>query len=358
MFEKLGTEFLSQYENGGWLNALIIIVTLFIASALLHILVFTMLKRIYKNDTSLWENIRSKLRFPSFIFLMVIVLNIIASVFLPNNALASYINHGLNIFLIFTIAWMFIRFASLGKDMVLERYNINDKDNLKARRIYTQFKIIERIIYFIIIIVALAIALMTFEGIRKIGISIFASAGVAGIILGLAAQKMIGAVLAGFQIAITQPIRIDDVVIVEGEWGSIEEITLTYVVVSIWDKRRLIVPTTYFIEKPFQNWTRISADILGTVYLFVDYTVPLDEIRNELTRVLKSDENWDGNVNVLQVTNANEKTVEIRALMSASNSSAAWDMRVNVREKLIGFLQQKYPESLPKTRLSIDREPT
>ena len=195
---------------------------------------------------------------------------------------------------------------------------------------------------------------MTFDSIKQVGLSIFASAGLAGVILGLAAQKMLGTVLAGFQIAVTQPIRLEDVVIVEGEWGWIEEITLTYVVVRIWDKRRLVVPTTYFIEKPFQNWTRVSADILGTVYIYTDYTVPFEALRTELTKILKSDKNWDGNVNVLQVTNSTEKTVEIRALMSAADSPTAWNLRVNVREKLIEYLQDKYPKSLPKTRFIID----
>jgi small-conductance mechanosensitive channel len=194
---------------------------------------------------------------------------------------------------------------------------------------------------------------MSFESIREIGVSIFASAGVAGIILGLSAQKMIGSILAGIQIAIAQPIKMDDVVIVEGEWGKIEEITLTYVVVNIWDKRRLIVPTTYFIEKPFQNWTKTSSEILGTVFLYTDYKVPFDEIRKELTQILHSTDLWDGQVNNLQVTNSQPQNVEIRALMSAKDSSIAWDLRVYVREKLVTFLQQNYPESLPHTRVMI-----
>ncbi|MGY8915385.1 MAG: mechanosensitive ion channel family protein, partial [Flavobacteriales bacterium] len=152
---------------------------------------------------------------------------------------------------------------------------------------------------------------------------------------------------------ITQPIKIDDVVIVEGEWGRIEEITLTYVVIAIWDKRRLIVPTPYFIEKPFQNWTKSSSDIMGTVFIHTDYHVPFDKLREELTRILESSELWDGKVNVLQVTDAKEKSIEIRALMSASDSPTAWDLRVLVREKLITFLQENYPESLPHTRLYI-----
>src|SRR5690606_36653014 len=197
---------------------------------------------------------------------------------------------------------------------------------------------------------------MLFEDVRRIGISLFASAGVAGIIIGFAAQRIIGTVIAGIQIAITQPIRLDDVVIIEGEWGKIEEITLTYVVVHIWDKRRLIVPTTFFFEKPFQNWTRTTSEILGTVFIYTDYNVPFDELRNELTRLLESSPLWDRKVNVLQVTDAKERTVEVRALMSAKDSGTAWDLRVFVRENLIKFLQKNYPGSLPKTRIVINDE--
>ena len=234
---------------------------------------------------------------------------------------------------------------------------MDEKDNLKARKVYTQFRVLERIIIFTVILIATAIALMTFDGIKRIGISLFASAGVAGIIIGFAAQKLLGSILAGFQIALTQPIRIEDVVIVENEWGWIEEITLTYVVVRTWDKRRLIVPTTYFIEKPFQNWTRVSADILGTVFIYTDYQVPIGELRKEFTRILEESNLWDGKVNVMQVTNATEKTVEIRALMSTVDSPTGWDLRVLVREKLISFLQENYPRSLPRMRVEMTSSP-
>jgi small-conductance mechanosensitive channel len=201
---------------------------------------------------------------------------------------------------------------------------------------------------------ALASMLMVFESARQFGASILASAGIAGIIVGFAAQQSIATLLAGFQIAMTQPIRVDDVVIVENEWGRIEEITLTYVVVRIWDLRRLVLPITYFIERPFQNWTRSSADILGTVFLHADYSVPLDALRAELTRILAASPYWDGKVNVLQVTDAKEHTLEIRALASAADASLAWDLRCEVREKLIEFLQRHHPESLPQLRASID----
>jgi small-conductance mechanosensitive channel len=200
---------------------------------------------------------------------------------------------------------------------------------------------------------ALSVMLMTFPSIRNVGISLFASAGVAGLAIGMAARPMLSNIIAGIQIALTVPISIDDVVIVEGEWGWIEEIGSTYVVVRIWDLRRLVVPLSYFIEKPFENWTRRTADILGTVFVYTDYTVPVDEVRQELLRVLKTSDLWDGKTWGLQVTNASERSVELRALMSSANSSASWDLRCYVRERLIKFLQERYPQSLPRLRAEL-----
>jgi small-conductance mechanosensitive channel len=209
----------------------------------------------------------------------------------------------------------------------------------------------------IIIITAVVAILMTFERVRQLGLSILASAGILGIIVGFAAQRSIATIFAGFQIAITQPIRIDDVVIVEGEWGWIEEITLTYVLVRIWDLRRLVVPTSYFLDKPFQNWTRRSADILGTVFLYVDYSVPVEEIRCELHRLLAASSQWDGKVWNVQVTNCTERTVELRCLMSAADSPSAWDLRCEIREKLIDYIRQHHPDAFPKLRARIEAGP-
>lgn len=215
--------------------------------------------------------------------------------------------------LIFGMTWLVLRILKVVKEIVINNYDVHQTDNLRARKIYTQFNILERIAIFLVVIVAMGLALMTFEEIREIGISVFASAGVAGIIIGFSAQKLIGTILAGIQIAIAQPIKLDDVVIVEGEWGRIEEITLTYVVVKIWDKRRLIVPTPYFIEKPFQNWTKSSSELLATVFLFTDYRLPVDAVRQELTRILADTPLWDGEVNVVQVTDSKADYMEVRA---------------------------------------------
>ena len=261
-----------------------------------------------------------------------------------------------SVLLIVSLAWMLIAGIRTAKRIFLEQFDTTKEDNLRSRKFQTQFNILERILVFLIIIISVGLILMLFEDVRRIGISLFASAGIAGIIIGFAAQRIIVTVIAGIQIAITQPIRLDDVVVIEGEWGKIEEITLTYVVVHIWDKRRLIVPTTFFFEKPFQNWTRTTSEILGTVFIYTDYNVPFDELRNELTRLLESSPLWDRKVNVLQVTDAKERTVEIRALMSSKDSGTAWDLRVFVRENLIKFLQKNYPDSLPKTRVVINDE--
>ncbi len=252
-----------------------------------------------------------------------------------------------------SIAWAIIAVVRIAKNQLLKNYDISVADNLKSRKVYTQYNILERILIFVIIIISIGIILMLFESVRSVGVSIFASAGIAGLIIGLAAQKALGSILAGLQIAITQPIRLDDVVIVENEWGWIEEINLTYVVVRIWDKRRLVVPSTYFLDRPFQNWTRTSADILGTVFIYTDYTIPFEPLRQELTRLLESNPNWDGKVNVLQVTDSKENTLEIRALMSSPTSPQAWDLRVYVREKLVEFIQREYPQCLPRTRVAL-----
>jgi len=261
-----------------------------------------------------------------------------------------------HIFVTVGISWFLITLTKTAKIGFLGRYDVDKEDNLKSRKAYTRINILEKIIIFVIVLFTIGAILMSFEGIRKVGIGIFASAGVAGIIIGLSAQKVVGTLLAGIQIAITQPFRIDDAVVVENEWGWIEEINLTYVVVRIWDKRRLVLPTTYFLEKPFQNWTRTSADIIGSVFIHTDYSVPFQALREELSRILKTTDLWDGNVEVLQVTDAKTTTVEIRILVSAKNSPTAWDLRVFVREKLIEFIGKNYPASLPRTRVVLENQ--
>lgn len=266
------------------------------------------------------------------------------------------LSHATTLWLIASLGWLLIGILRTARATFLSRYDIATKDNLQARRMYTQIRVIENVVSVAIILLTVALMLMTFDKVRQIGTSLLASAGIIGIILGFAAQKTLGNFIAGLQIAIAQPIRIDDVVIVENEWGWIEEITLTYVVVRIWDLRRLVIPVAYFIEKPFQNWTRTSADLLGTVFIYADYTVPVKELRSELTRILKASPHWDKKVNVLQVTNATAQTIEIRALMSTADSPTGWNLRCEVREKLLEFLQKRFPECLPRTRVELEEK--
>jgi small-conductance mechanosensitive channel len=269
-------------------------------------------------------------------------------------ALTEVVRNATSLLLIGLVAFVLFQIVDAAASFVLRQHRIDVSDNLQARSIYTQVMVLKKVAVTTISIFTLASMLMVFDSVRQFGASILASAGIAGIVIGFAAQRSIATLLAGFQIAVTQPIRVDDVVIVENEWGRIEDITLTYVVVRIWDLRRLVVPITYFIEQPFQNWTRSSADILGTVFLYVDYTVPLDALRAELTRILTTSRHWDGKVEVLQVTDAKEHTLEIRALASAADASLAWDLRCEIREKLVVFVQQNYPESLPRLRASLE----
>ena len=295
------------------------------------------------------ESLRGPLRALLPALLLILALPLLR--FSPD--VTAAMRHIILIWIIASLAWLITRMLTVVKNFILLRYRIEEKDNLQARRMYTQLGVIERILKVLIIFIALTFILMTFEKVRQIGVSLLASAGILSIILGFSAQKSLATLFAGIQIALTQPIRIEDVVIVENEWGWIEEITLTYVVVKIWDQRRLVVPITYFIEKPFQNWTRTSAEMLGTVYLYADYTLPVQEIREELQRILENTPLWDRRVSVLQVTNANDRTIELRALMSAVDSPTAWSLRCHVREKLLEFMQQNFPQNLPQVRIEM-----
>ncbi|MGB3767654.1 MAG: mechanosensitive ion channel family protein [Phormidesmis sp.] len=264
------------------------------------------------------------------------------------------LTHLCNIATIWTIGWMVQRAVYITKLLILRRYNTNKADNLYARRVHTQVDVIAKIASFFAVVITLAATCLTFDGATVIGQSLLASAGVASIILGLAAQKTIGNLFAGIQIAITQPIRIEDAVFVEGEWGWIEEINLTYVVIRIWDLRRLVVPITYFSDKPFQNWTRNNAEIIGTVVIYTDYAVPVAAIRQEMNRILDNTPLWNRNVRVLQVIDCEATTLQLRALMTGKDAPTTWDLRCHVREELVTWLAQKYPAALPRTRMELE----
>jgi small-conductance mechanosensitive channel len=252
------------------------------------------------------------------------------------------------------LGWLLIAMVYCLEDFLTLRYDIAVSNNLRARRARTQMQLMRRMVITLLIMVDAGLVLSVFRDsqIWHYGAGLLASAGLASLVLATAAKTSASNFLAGLQIALTEPIRLDDVVIVEGEWGKIEEITTTYVIVAIWDQRRLVVPLTYFIETPFQNWTRNTSDLLGTSFLYVDYSVPVEALRAELTRVLENEPLWDKRVNACQVTNLSEHTMEIRCLMSAADASKQFDLRCIVREKMVAFLQKNYPDAFPRTRFS------
>lgn len=252
--------------------------------------------------------------------------------------------------LVLGVTWLVVGVINGGDDMILARYRMDVSDNLKARRLHTQVQVISRTLSVVVVIFGLGVALMQFDQIEQVGASLLASAGVAGIVIGFAARPVLGNIIAGVQIALTQPIRLDDAVVIEGEWGWIEEITTTYVVVKIWDQRRLIVPFSKIIEEPFQNWTRKTSQIIGTVHWHVDYTADLDRIRVKIAEICEGSERYDGRFNLLQVVETTERTMHIRALVTAHDSPSAWDLRCEVREGVIAFLRDEMPGALPRER--------
>lgn len=314
--------------------------------------IFSIIKRRITRSKNKLDNFVVELfKIPALWLIYWILLKIFSHIYLTDLSIFPYLKHINTLLIIFSITWILIKFVQAGEYYLQQKLDMNAPDNLKARKSLTQIKVFKGIATSIIIIVSISFALLTFEQARTIGVSLLTSAGIIGIIVGFAAQKSIGLILAGIQIAITQPIRLDDVVIVEGEWGRIEEITLTYVVVKIWDERRLVLPVTQFLEKPFQNWTRASADIIGTVFIYVDYSFPVERIREVLPEMLKGNTNWDGRVVNVQVTDVTDHSKEVRLLLSSSDSSKNWDLRTTIREKLIDFINENYPDTFAKIRI-------
>jgi small-conductance mechanosensitive channel len=296
-----------------------------------------------------------RLRGPVRIIVPLFALMLVAPTLTFSARTHELIQHLFSICFIAVIAWLGCEGILSGRDIILGRFDVGVRDNLKARVIHTQLTVLVRIVMVIAIVIAGAGILMTFDKIRQVGMSILASAGILGIIVGFAAQRSLGTLIAGLQIALTQPVRLDDVVVVEGETGVIEELTLTYVVIRVWDLRRLVVPVTHFLEKPFQNLTRLSADLLGTVFFHVDYMFPVDELRQALHDILNSSGNWDKQVWGLQVTNTGERSIELRALMSAADSATLWNLRCEVREKLLAHIRERHPDYLPRVRAELER---
>ena len=344
-------ELLERIWNNPWFIGPAAIVVAVALALIAHRIVFLAIERAMPRRLMiLQQTLVRRLKKPALYVLPTLaVLAVIPTLPLPDHTM-RVIDYVSGLGAIAIVGWAAAIGIAMLEDVVTAHYRIEERDNLRARQIRTQSQLLRRIANVVIVVVTAGLMLMTVPAVRHLGVSLFASAGIAGIVVGMAARPALSNLIAGLQVALTEPIRIEDVVIVEGEFGWIEEIGTSFVVVRIWDKRRLVVPLNYFMEKPFQNWTRKSADLLGTVFLHTDYRVPLDEMRGELDRVLAATPLWDKQVKVIQVTDATEKAMELRILVSAGDAPTLWDLRVLVREKLIEWLQVNYPDSLPRDR--------
>ena len=321
------------------------------AGLVAHWVLFRTLRRVTQRRPSILLNsFIKRARKPSLLFLPFFALvAILPAAHLPQNALVI-VQRLSGLGLIAAMGWAAILFTAVVVDMMSARFRADVTDSEASRRIQTQLQMIHRIAAILISTVTLSVMLMTFPEIKHVGISLLASAGLAGLVIGTAMKGTLSSLIAGVQIAFTQPIRLEDAVVVEGEWGWVEEIATTYVIVRTWDRRRLVLPLSYFLENPFQNWTRGSEDLLGSVFLYVDYTVPVEEVRKELRRIVGTTDLWKGEVCALQVTDATSNALQLRALVDARDSSAGWDLRCYIREKLVEFLQKNYRDALPKVR--------
>ncbi|BCB88964.1 mechanosensitive ion channel family protein [Phytohabitans suffuscus] len=250
-------------------------------------------------------------------------------------------------------AWLLAALALVVEDVALSRVRTDVPDNLRARKVRTQVRLLRRVTVAAVVVVTFGVMLMTFPHVRAVGASLLASAGIFGVVAALAAQSTLGNIFAGLQLTFSDALRLDDVVVVENEWGRIEELTLTTVVVQIWDDRRLIMPTTYFTTRPFQNWTRTGSAVLGTAEFDLDWSVPVQDMREELRILLEESQLWDGRVCVLQVTDAVGSMVRIRALVSANDAPTLWDLRCLVREHFVGWIRDRQPTSLPRVRAEV-----
>ncbi|HEV2574838.1 MAG TPA: mechanosensitive ion channel family protein [Beijerinckiaceae bacterium] len=336
-----------------WLVDLVGLALFAVLAIVVHRFVFQRLTRMVADRDLFWRSLVSRTYGPSRLFAIMVALAIGQAVLPLSPGLAQVLERCLTIALIILIAWMAQIAVHIWTVVYLRRFKLDAEDNLLARKHVTQSNILRRVVNLLIIVIAIAACLMTFERVWQYGLSLLASAGVAGVVIGLALQPVLKNLFAGIQLAITQPIRIDDALLVEGEWGNVEEITSTYVVVRIWDWRRLVLPLSYFIEKPFQNWTREGAALIGNVMIYLDYMVPIDELRRKVEAIARNSPLWDGKVVNVQITDFKQATMEVRILVSASTSARTFDLRCEVREELIKFLRAEYPQSLPQTRLQV-----
>jgi small-conductance mechanosensitive channel len=342
-----------------WFFAIFVFCGVIVMANVVHYVLFRILKKKEEQTTGTGWGVQRYLSHPARAIFLLTCAGIVIPLLpeLPAN-LTDILRQGVLMAMVVSLGWLAVGCVYVFQEFMLRRYDLKAENNVRARRVHTQFQLFRRILITFIVVVTIGGLLWSFNDPRiwHYGSGLLASAGIASLILATAAKSTASNFLAGLQIAFTEPIRIDDVVVIQGEWGRIEEINSAYVVVRIWDLRRLIVPLTYFIENSFQNWTRESSDILGTSFLYVDYSIPVEELRQELQRITANSPLWDKKVCGLQVTNLSERTMELRCLMSSRNSSENFDLRCQVREKMIAYIQQHYPSAFPTTRFAAVSE--
>lgn len=336
-----------------WVVSLLILAVAVMLALALHAAIESMARSLLRARDAFWPSLLTRTRRPARLALVAIALATAAPFAPLSPAQAALFQHGMLIAIIVLIGWMSMVALDIAATLYVRGLRLDVEDNLIARKHVTQVRILRRVGATIIGLITVAMALMTISGVRQWGVSLLAAGGAAGIIVGLALQPLLTNLIAGLQIALTQPIRIDDAVIVEGEWGRVEEINATFVVVRLWDLRRMVLPLTYFIQTPFQNWTRDSAALIGTAMLYVDYAAPVEAMRARLEAIVKSTPLWDGKVVALQVTDLRERVMEIRCLAGARNAPQAFDLRCLVREQMIAFLKAEHPEALPRDRMNL-----
>jgi small-conductance mechanosensitive channel len=336
-----------------WLISLAIFAGALALALLAHRILLALVTRLVSRMDLFWRSLVSRTEGPMRFAIITIALGFAASVSPLTVGEAVLIRQVLLLCFIALIAWMARTALHIWTTVYLRRFKLDADDNLLARKHVTQTRILRRVGDTMIALVGIAAMLMTFDNVRQYGVSLLASAGAAGLVVGLALQPVLKNIFAGIQLAVTQPIRIDDALLVEGEWGNVEEITSTYVVMRLWDWRRMILPLSYFIETPFQNWTRDNAALIGSVIIYLDYETPVDEVRAEVERITRSTPLWDGRVVNVQVTDFRDTTMEVRILVSASSAGRTFDLRCLVREKLVAFLQEAHPRSLPRLRVDM-----
>jgi small-conductance mechanosensitive channel len=340
-----------------WTLGLAALALAIVIALLTHYIVIRILNRLIGDRQAFLSLLLTRTAGPTRLATVIAAVSVVTAWAPVDPAVSQAITRALIIAFIILVGWIAIIAVALVADSYLRRFTLDAEDNLLARTHVTQVRILQRAVDTLTVVITVAAALMTFETVRQYGVSLFASAGVVGIVVGLAARPVLANFIAGIQIAMTQPIRLEDAVIVEGEFGWVEDIAAAYVVIRLWDRRRMILPLSYFIEKPFQNWTRQSTDLIGSVVFYVDYAAPVGRIRDKLSEIVAQSPLWDQQVVNLQVNDIRETTMQLRALVSAKNADALGSLQAELREKLIDFLQKELPEALPRGRAGLDPAP-